>query len=125
MARLSPMGRALFETHVFGNIVRQLSNTLTDSCVYYWRTRDGVEIDFLVEARGSVQPVEVKMGHVSLADLTPLTKIAEPHWQPGLVVSLASASDRDDLPQHAVAITSQWSALHPSALAAHLGTWLA
>ena len=115
------MAGALFETHVFGNIVRQLSNALTDGSVYFWRTRDGVEIDFLVEARGKIQPIEVKMGRVSPGDLTPLNKIAEPHWQPGLVVSLASTSPRGASAHHAVAITSEWSAIHPLALAQYIG----
>jgi predicted AAA+ superfamily ATPase len=115
MARFGPMGGALFEAQVFGNIVRQLNNTLTDGAIYFWRTRDGAEIDFLVEARGSIQPVEVKLGCVSSQELVALARLNEPNWRRRRVISLAygAVNDRGGGP---VAISADWSAGGPASL---------
>jgi hypothetical protein len=110
MARLGPMGGALFETHIFGELTRTLANALVDGDIHFWRTRDGAEIDFLVEYRGRVQPVEVKMGTVSPRDLAPLDPIAEPNWKPGVAVSLAHQG------RARVALRAGWSLIAPATL---------
>ena len=99
-ARLGPMGGALFETHVFSEILRRFRHRAREVEIHFWRTRDGQEIDFLVEHAGSVWPVEVKLGSPRYERLPPLTRIAEPNWRSGQVVSLAAPAEparlRDD-----------------------------
>jgi len=77
--------------------------------IAFWRTRDGDEVDFLVEARGHVTPIEVKLGTPDVRALPRLSKIAEPSWQPGRVVSLSTvALAADQQPW-----TTDWLAASP------------
>lgn len=108
-ARLGPMGGALFETQVFGGILRHFRHRALDVAIHFWRTRDGQEIDFLVEHGGKVWPVEVKLGSPRHHHLPRLARIADPHWQPGQVVSLAA-------PEKPVQIRDDWRLCLPSAL---------
>lgn len=110
MARLGPMGGALFETHVFANLLRSFSNRLVDGEIHFFRTKDGSEIDFLVEARGAVQPIEVKMGQPSARELPRLEKIRGANWKPGVVVSLAHRGP--ELP----ALTDEWRIGSPASV---------
>jgi predicted AAA+ superfamily ATPase len=89
MLRLGPMGGAAFETHVFGNILRYFHHRAREVDISFWRTRDGTEIDFLIEAGGACYPIEVKMSAPDPRDLVALRKLRESHWKPGTVVSLA------------------------------------
>ena len=61
-ARLGPMGGALFETHVLADILKRFRHQAREVQVHFWRTRDGQEIDFLVENDGKTFPIEVKLG---------------------------------------------------------------
>jgi predicted AAA+ superfamily ATPase len=89
MLRLGPMGGAAFETNILGNILRHFLHRAREVEVYFWRTRDGEEIDFLVEAGGAVYPVEVKLGLPNPESIVSLTPIREGHWRGGSVISLA------------------------------------
>ena len=91
-ARLGPMGGALFETHVLSEILKRFIHRGLDVQVHFWRTRDGQEIDFLIEAGGKVHPVEVKLGSPRYDRLAPLDRLAASHWQEGQVVSLAATA---------------------------------
>lgn len=99
-ARLGPMGGALFETHVLAEILKRFRHRAREVQVHFWRTRDGREIDFLVETDGSTYPVEVKLGSPGYDRLAPLEKVAGPGWREGQVVSLAASESpvrlRDD-----------------------------
>jgi predicted AAA+ superfamily ATPase len=86
--RLGPIAGALFETHVFGQILRRFRHRAREVDITFWRTRDGEEIDFLVESAGRVTPVEVKMGTPNDRTLPKLDRLAEANWNPGRVVSL-------------------------------------
>jgi len=88
--RLGPLGGAILETHVFGQLLRYFRHRAREVDITFWRTRDGEEIDFLVEAGGRVTPVEVKLGTPDARRLPRLEKIAERSWQPGRVLSLTS-----------------------------------
>lgn len=58
----SPMAGALWETYAFGQIQRYLfSKGLVDPPLYYWRTKDGAEIDFIVEKGGRFIAFEAKL----------------------------------------------------------------
>ncbi|MBI4405554.1 MAG: DUF4143 domain-containing protein [Deltaproteobacteria bacterium] len=105
MLRLGPMGGAAFETHVFGNILGSFRHQAREVEIHFWRTRDGQEIDFLVEARGKVCPVEVKMGSPNPQELLNIEKIAEPNWISGKVVSLTA---RDNQP-----LAKNWELVGP------------
>ncbi len=103
-ARLGPMGGALLETHIFGQIIRYFAHRGIKADIYFWRTRSGNEIDFLVDFAGHTFPLEIKMGrphHLELANLQP---IKDPTWQPGRVLTFSVAEP--------VPISSGWIA-HP------------
>jgi hypothetical protein len=86
--QFGPMSGALFETHIFGQIWRSFKSRNQELQLHYWRTRDGQEIDFLVETGGRVFPVEVKLGRVNPRDLVSLDKIKDPKFQQGQCVTL-------------------------------------
>lgn len=61
-AAAGPMGGAIFETAVLGQIVRTLTHRGEEPRVWFWRTSAGVEVDFLVELGGGrLMPLEVKL----------------------------------------------------------------
>ena len=88
--RLGPMGGALFETHVLAEILKRFLHRARQAQVYFWRTRDGQEVDFLVEAGGRIHPIEVKLGSPRHDRLAPLEQIADANWEDGQVVTLAA-----------------------------------
>lgn len=110
--RLGPLGGAAFETHVFGQILRGLRHRLQEAEIHFWRTRDGREIDFLVETAGRCFPVEVKMGRPQTRDLLPLASISDPHWEQGQVVSLSGEAGPEPL-------TKEWRVVSPAGLKLH------
>jgi predicted AAA+ superfamily ATPase len=59
-AMSGPMGGAIFETAVIGEIMRRLSGRGERPHLYFWRTSTGVEVDLIVEAAGKLIPVEIK-----------------------------------------------------------------
>lgn len=107
--RLGPLGGAAFETHVFGQIVRRLRHRLQDASIHFWRTRDGQEIDFIVEAAGRCYPIEVKMGRPKPGDSVPLAAVADPNWEQGQVVSLSAGEE-------SVSLTKDWRIVSPAGL---------
>ena len=108
-ARLGPMGGALFETHVLADIFKRFRHRAREVQVHFWRTRDGQEIDFLVENDGKTFPVEVKLGSPRYAALPALDRIAEPNWQGGQIVSLVAEAEP-------VRLNDGWSLCSPGAL---------
>ncbi|MBI4061161.1 MAG: ATP-binding protein [Elusimicrobia bacterium] len=107
--RLGPLGGAAFETHVFGEIIRGLRHRLQDADIHFWRTRDGQEIDFLVETAGRCFPIEVKMGRPKPRDLVSLAPIRNPNWEQGQVVSLGGEAAPEPL-------TEEWRIVSPAGL---------
>lgn len=55
------MGGALFETLVLMEIVKTVIHRGEDPQVYFWRTSDGHEVDFVIETGGKLIPVEAKL----------------------------------------------------------------
>lgn len=88
--RLGPHAGAIFETHVLSEIYKRFRHHVREVDIRFWRTRDGQEIDFLVETEGRIYPIEVKLGSPRPAALPRLDRIAGPQWQPGQVVTLAA-----------------------------------
>jgi len=108
-ARLGPLGGALFETHMLAEVIKYFRHRAREVDIHFWRTRDGQEIDFLIEADGRTWPVEVKLGSPRYDRLPPLERIAEPNWEGGQVVSLAA-------PAEPVRITEDWTLCAPGGL---------
>ncbi len=108
-ARLGPMGGALFETHVLAEVVKRFRHRARQVEIHFWRTRDGQEIDFLIESDGRTWPVEVKLGSPRYDRLPRLDRIAGPSWQAGQVISLTA-------PAEPVRITDDWTLCAPGAL---------
>jgi predicted AAA+ superfamily ATPase len=67
-----PLAGAILETAVLGEIVKTFRNRGEEPDVYFWRTSNGVEVDFLVLSRGRIVPVEVKLS------ATPRPALAKP-----------------------------------------------
>ena len=58
----SPMAGTLWETYAFNQIYRHLlSQGLNNPPLYYWRTKDGREIDFIVDRGGQFIALEAKL----------------------------------------------------------------
>lgn len=60
-AMSGPMGSAIFETAVVGEIMRRLSGRGERPNLHFWRTSTGVEVDLIVETAGKLIPIEIKM----------------------------------------------------------------
>jgi predicted AAA+ superfamily ATPase len=60
-AMAGPMGGAIFETAVVGEIMRRLSGRGERPHLYFWRTSTGVEVNLIVETAGKLIPIEIKM----------------------------------------------------------------
>ena len=60
-AAAGPMAGAIFEAAVLGEIVKTLFHRGEEPQVYFWRTAAGVEVDFVVESRGGLVPIEAKL----------------------------------------------------------------
>ena len=108
-ARLGPMGGALFETHVLAEVIKRFRHRAREVDIHFWRTRDGQEIDFLIESDGRTWPVEAKIGSPRYDRLPSLRRIAEPSWRMGQVVSLAA-------PAAGARIADDWTLCLPRSL---------
>ena len=106
--RLGPMAGALFETHVLAEILKGFLHRARQAQVYFWRTRDGQEVDFLVETGGKVFPVEVKLGAPRHERLAPLNNIADANWQRGQIATLSAEAT--------VPFDEQWAMCPPALL---------
>ena len=58
----SPMSGALWETYAFTQIQRHLlSQGISNPALFYWRTKDGREVDFVIEKGGRFIAFEAKL----------------------------------------------------------------
>jgi uncharacterized protein len=60
-AAAGPLGGAIMETAVLGEIVKTLTHRGIDPQVWFWRTSTGTEVDLVVESGGRLVPIEVKL----------------------------------------------------------------
>lgn len=56
-----PLAGAFFETAIVSELLKWFFNAGLKPALYYWRTRDGQEIDLLIDIRGKLLPVEIKL----------------------------------------------------------------
>ena len=59
----------LFETIVLGEIMRDFYNNGDVPRIFWWRTSAGQEVDFIIERRGRIFPIEVKMSAKTNRDI--------------------------------------------------------
>lgn len=59
---------AIFETYVFGEILKSWWHRVRQPRIYYYRDKDGKEIDFLLEHDGILNPVEAKLSATPKSD---------------------------------------------------------
>jgi predicted AAA+ superfamily ATPase len=55
-----PMAGALFETFVTGEVIKSYANAGREAPVFFYRDRDGREIDMLIVQNGLIHPLEIK-----------------------------------------------------------------
>ena len=53
---------SILETHVFSEIYKEIINAVQGTSLYYWRTSNGAEVDFVIEYHDKLIPIEVKGG---------------------------------------------------------------
>jgi uncharacterized protein len=109
LLRLGPQAGAAFETHVFSELVKRFKYRAQELDIRFWRTRDGEEIDLLLEHRGRIHPIEVKLGMPRASALPSLARAAGPSWARGQVVSLAVTTAQD--------LNEEWRLVPPWELA--------
>jgi len=60
-AMSGPMGGAIFETAVVGEVYRTLAHRGMEPRLNFWRTATGTEVDLVIETEAGLVPVEVKL----------------------------------------------------------------
>jgi hypothetical protein len=86
------MAGAIFETFVFGELVKSYTHRLKTPPLYFFRDKDGREVDFLLERDGALHPIEAKLAATPRRDWTkPFTVLDRlaPKRGPGAVICLA------------------------------------
>lgn len=56
-----PFAGQMLETMVLGELTKYYLNNGAAPRIYWWKTSEGHEVDFIVESRGRLIPIEVKM----------------------------------------------------------------
>lgn len=60
-ALAGPMAGSLFENWVVSEVIKSYRHRGLDPRLYYWRTREGREIDLIRDAGGKLHPAEIKL----------------------------------------------------------------
>jgi predicted AAA+ superfamily ATPase len=102
-----PMGGAFFESAIFGELLRFFSNRAKSFEISFWRSRDGEEIDFIVEADQKRFAIECKIGSPTTSSLLKGRHLEELDLSAAYVATL-TALHRDPLK-----LTEQWTAISP------------
>lgn len=55
-----PMAGPLFETAMVAELAKLFFHRGLPPAIWYWRSREGMEVDILVELRGKLHPIEIK-----------------------------------------------------------------
>lgn len=86
----APIDGHLFETYVAGELTKLVRTRQLNTQLFYYRTRSGLEVDFLLQTSRGVIALEVKSREsVSFADTRTMRRIASAlgeKWLGGLVV---------------------------------------
>jgi predicted AAA+ superfamily ATPase len=60
-AMSGPMGGAIMETAVVGEVIRRITGRGEEPRLYFWRTSAGAEVDLVVDTGKGLVPIEVKL----------------------------------------------------------------
>ncbi len=105
-----PMSGAFFENAIFAELVRFFSSRAKSFEICFWRSRDGEEIDFIVEDGEKRFAIECKVG-------TPLPKsLAKTKRLDELELSNAYVATLTALNRAPWKVTEQWTACSPTEL---------
>lgn len=107
MLAASPMSGAFFENAVFGELLRFFSNRARSFEVSFWRSRDGEEIDFIVEVGQRRFAIECKVGTPSPSNLVKAQRLAELDVDKAYVATLTA------LNREPWKLTEHWTAVSP------------
>ena len=58
----TPQWGCIVETWVFSQLYKQIKDIVPKVGLYYWRTQNGAEVDFILEIGNKLIPIEVKTG---------------------------------------------------------------
>jgi predicted AAA+ superfamily ATPase len=103
----SPMSGAFFESAVFGELLRFFSSRAKSVDISFWRSRDGDEIDFIVEVDQKRFAIECKVGTPSPSSLMKGRHLEE------LDLSAAYVTTLTALHREPWKVTEQWTAVSP------------
>lgn len=85
-----PVNGSLFETMVFGELHKWIKTEGINSEIYFYRTRAGLEVDFIIKTEGGFLGIEVKYRNkIDKSDYTNLSQIAkafDTQWRGGIVI---------------------------------------
>ncbi|MBQ9207667.1 MAG: ATP-binding protein [Treponema sp.] len=62
------MAGAFFETYVVSEIIKSFANNGEDALIYFYRDKDKIEIDLIIEQNNTLYPVEIKKTATPNAD---------------------------------------------------------
>ncbi|MDR1268977.1 MAG: DUF4143 domain-containing protein, partial [Planctomycetaceae bacterium] len=86
------MAGAIFETYVVSEILKSYWHQGEDPNIYFYRDRDNIEVDVVLEENGLLYPIEIKKksnpDKSDIKNFKVLTKLNQPIGQ-GAVVCLA------------------------------------
>jgi predicted AAA+ superfamily ATPase len=102
-----PMSGAFFENAVFGELIRFFSNRAKSFDISFWRSRDGDEIDFLVEVDMKRFAIECKVGTPSMSTLVKGRHLEELDLNATYVATLTA------LNREPWKVTEEWTAVSP------------
>jgi predicted AAA+ superfamily ATPase len=103
----SPMSGAFFENAIFGELARFFSNRAMSVEISFWRSRDGDEIDFIVETGQNRFAIECKVGTPSTSALVKRRHLDELNLSAAYVVTLTA------LRREPWKVTEDWTAVSP------------
>jgi len=91
-----PASGQLFETFVLGEILRSFYAKGEIPRIYWWRTSHGQEVDFIVETKGKLIPIEVKLGSKQnqemIRELVSFVSLFREDIKQGLLINMADRS---------------------------------
>jgi hypothetical protein len=83
----------VFETFVFNELYKQVGYLLNNTQIYYYRTHDQREIDFIIERHGKLVAIEVKFAKtVTISDFKHIIDLQEAstNFHLGIVIYMGS-----------------------------------
>ncbi|MFA7139235.1 MAG: DUF4143 domain-containing protein, partial [Bacteroidales bacterium] len=87
------MSGAFFETFVMAEILKSYYNAgILEPSIYYYRDKDGKEIDVIIEENGTLHPIEIKKtsnpGKEHIENFTVLDKVKDINVGTGCIISM-------------------------------------